>query len=239
MSPETGNYNSEIAVSPVYIHRLSNSLHYFLKTVLIINSINNKYRLIVCFRNQIDFEEEYDSIKGAKVAFKKLFNSWAFNEFSTENIIQIHPVWSGKYKPELQWLLKFLLKSRTTRMATKDFELNALDPSFSFHLEVLFKNLEKLETYIDNIESTDYLRRILQQAEKLKSAYSEFFLASSTLRERVSHLLDQLIMVSASLGDTNALMGKSNGIFKYILDVQYRLAVIIKIFSPVILKEKT
>jgi len=81
------------------ITSLTNSTLYFLENVFIIVGGNgNRYRLIVCHHNEVLADESYESLRGAKIAFSKLFQY--------KVLLNLQPNWSHLYLPEKAWLDK-------------------------------------------------------------------------------------------------------------------------------------
>ncbi len=74
---------------------LVNAAYYFLESVLVVLEGDN-YRLIVCHHEQVLADEAYDTLRGAKIAFSKLFQPRVS--------IEVKPEWSPLYPPEKQWL---------------------------------------------------------------------------------------------------------------------------------------
>jgi len=81
------------------ITSLTNSTLYFIENVFIIVKGNGKsYRLFVCHHNEVLADECYESLRGAKIAFSKLFQYKTF--------LNSQPKWSPLYSPEKAWLDK-------------------------------------------------------------------------------------------------------------------------------------
>lgn len=74
---------------------LVNAAYYFLESVIIVVT-DDTYRLIVCHHSQVLADESYDTLRGAKIAFSKLFQPRVN--------IEIKPEWSPMYPPEKEWL---------------------------------------------------------------------------------------------------------------------------------------
>lgn len=74
---------------------LVNAAYYFLESVIIVVT-DDTYRLIVCHHDQVLADESYDTLRGAKIAFSKLFQPRVN--------IEIKPEWSPMYPPEKEWL---------------------------------------------------------------------------------------------------------------------------------------
>jgi len=78
---------------------LMNSVYFFLEHAFIVSDKNN-YRLFVRHRNEVLADQDYKSLRGAKIAFSKLFQQNAFDKDYS------HPQWSPLYTPERNWLYK-------------------------------------------------------------------------------------------------------------------------------------
>jgi len=77
---------------------LINSIFYFISSVIILN-INGHYRLVVKHNGKILIDKIYTTVRGAKIAFSKLFNPRGWQE-------DLKAEWSVFYKPDDQWLNK-------------------------------------------------------------------------------------------------------------------------------------
>ena len=84
--------NREIEIS-----MLLNAIHYFLDCVFIIHS-HRKYRLLVFLSDNILLDQQYTSLKGAKIAFQKFYGPQAC-------IKGIKARWD-EYIPESWWIKK-------------------------------------------------------------------------------------------------------------------------------------
>ena len=84
--------NQEIEIS-----MLLNAIHYFLDCVFIIHS-HRQYRLLVFLSDKILVDQQYTSLKGAKIAFQKFFGDKACLE-------GIKARWD-EYIPESWWIKK-------------------------------------------------------------------------------------------------------------------------------------
>jgi hypothetical protein len=78
------------------ITTLVNSGLYFLENVFIVKEAK-RYRLIVCHRKEVLADQDYESLRGAKIAFSKLFQEQA-------HPVDAKPEWSHLYPPEKKWL---------------------------------------------------------------------------------------------------------------------------------------
>jgi hypothetical protein len=75
---------------------LINSMHYLLEYVMIVFEEEN-YRLVVNRFGEIVTDENYKTLRGAKIAFLKFHGLLASNE-------KIRSKWSHIYKPDKEWL---------------------------------------------------------------------------------------------------------------------------------------
>jgi len=81
----------------IEISMLLNAIHYFLDCVFIIHS-HRQYRLLVFLSDNILVDQQYTSLKGAKIAFQKFFGHQACLE-------SIKARWD-EYIPESWWIRK-------------------------------------------------------------------------------------------------------------------------------------
>jgi hypothetical protein len=90
LAPEAGD---------VLISVLMNSVYYFLDHAFIIAEKNkNRYRLLVFHNNEVLTDQTYKNLRGARVAFFRLFRYKAYdNKYSK-------PEWTPLYHPEQEWL---------------------------------------------------------------------------------------------------------------------------------------
>ncbi|UCH92735.1 MAG: hypothetical protein JSV88_20900 [Candidatus Aminicenantes bacterium] len=86
---------------------LINSIFYFVSSVLIINK-NGYYRLVAKHNGKLLIDKVYNTLRGAKIAFSKLFGhrSW---------IEDLKAEWSLFYKPDDQWLKKRCQGTKTQK----------------------------------------------------------------------------------------------------------------------------
>lgn len=75
---------------------LINSNYYFVGNVFIAN-IKNRYRLVAKHNGTLLFDEIYPTLRGAKIAFSKLFGSRSWRE-------DVKAQWSDFYKAEDYWV---------------------------------------------------------------------------------------------------------------------------------------
>jgi len=83
---------------PVEISVLINSIYYFLSHVFILH-IDGKYRLVVLLNNRLLCDRVYNTGKGAKIAFTKLYQEKAWDE-------NVKATWTIFYPPNKPWLDK-------------------------------------------------------------------------------------------------------------------------------------
>ncbi len=85
-------------VNSIKISSLVNSVYYFLNWVYIVEN-QSEYRLIVAHKKEILYNNSYKTLKGARIAFSRLFKNRRWKgEFKTE--------WSFFYEPESKWLIR-------------------------------------------------------------------------------------------------------------------------------------
>lgn len=77
---------------------LINSIFYFIGSVFIINN-SGDYRLVANHNGKILIDKPYKTLRGAKIAFSKLFGHRGWKE-------DLKAEWSIFYKPDAQWLNK-------------------------------------------------------------------------------------------------------------------------------------
>jgi hypothetical protein len=83
------------SVRQTLVSTLVNSVLYFLDSAVIILEAKH-YRLVVCHNKQVLTDQGYETLRGAKIAFSKLFQYKAFLNSKAE--------WSHLYPPEQEWL---------------------------------------------------------------------------------------------------------------------------------------
>ena len=91
-------FSDEDQGKPGEICVLINSIYYFIGSVIILNN-NGHYRLVVKHNRKILIDKIYKTVRGAKIAFSKLFNHRSWQE-------DLKAEWSVFYKPDAQWLKK-------------------------------------------------------------------------------------------------------------------------------------
>jgi hypothetical protein len=77
---------------------LINSIFYFISSVFILNN-KGHYLLVAKHNGKILIDKIYKTLRGAKIAFSKLFGQRGWEE-------DIKAEWSVFYKPDSQWLKK-------------------------------------------------------------------------------------------------------------------------------------
>jgi hypothetical protein len=81
---------------------LENAIFYFLNRVIIIkDEKSDQYRLIVISKDQIIVDRLYDTPRGAKIAFARMFLNRAWSN-------EVRSSWSHYYRPYNKWLNKTL-----------------------------------------------------------------------------------------------------------------------------------
>ena len=96
--PYKSHPRTNIRLSPgrqTLVSTLVNSVLYFLDSAVIILE-GKHYRLVVCHNKQVLTDQSYETLRGAKIAFSKLFQYKAFLNSKAE--------WSHLYPPEQEWL---------------------------------------------------------------------------------------------------------------------------------------
>lgn len=81
---------------PVKVSLLINSIYYFIESVFI-TSVKDGYRLVVMHQGRLLTDRTYKTVKGARIAFLKLYGYKAWREGTKAE-------WSVFYPPESQWL---------------------------------------------------------------------------------------------------------------------------------------
>jgi len=80
----------------VQISILVTSIYYFLDFAFIISDENN-FRLVVIHNGQLLTDKTYKTVKGAKIAFSRIYGYKVWSE-------KIKPNWSDFYNPTAEWL---------------------------------------------------------------------------------------------------------------------------------------
>lgn len=94
MSKPRKIFDKPVSKTPITL--LNNSIHYFLSWVLIVHEPGN-YRLMVVHNKKLLMDEIYPTIRGAKIAFSKIYKRFAYCQ-------SVKPVWSPVYSPYQHWL---------------------------------------------------------------------------------------------------------------------------------------
>jgi len=82
--------------NPGEICILLNAIFYFVNSVFIIND-NGKYQLVGEHNGKLLIDKSYRTLRGAKIAFSKLFNYRGWKQDTRAE-------WSGFYPPDRQWI---------------------------------------------------------------------------------------------------------------------------------------
>lgn len=93
------NPSLDLKVAPgdrVTVSVLSNAVYYFFQRVFIL-SYNGTFRLIAVHNGELLADEVYDTAKGAKIAFLKLYWYRAWQD-------DVKPQWTAFYAPDDEWL---------------------------------------------------------------------------------------------------------------------------------------
>ena len=93
-----GNFNSEDRekTGTTTISLLINSVYYFIECVFIL-SLCDGYRLVALHNGRVLTDASYESLKGARIAFTKLYSDKAWRRGTKAQ-------WSHFYDPDLRWL---------------------------------------------------------------------------------------------------------------------------------------
>lgn len=75
---------------------LINSVYYFIECVFIL-SLPHRYRLVVLHNGRVLTDACYETLRGAKIAFSKLYGHKAWTD-------GVKAQWSHFYDPDAQWL---------------------------------------------------------------------------------------------------------------------------------------
>ena len=87
VTPKPGN--------EIKIHRLLNSIYYFIDLIFIFPE-GDRYRLAAIHHGRVYYDTIYESLRGAKIAFTKLFAERAWDE-------KVQAAWSHGYHPDQDW----------------------------------------------------------------------------------------------------------------------------------------
>jgi hypothetical protein len=80
----------------IKICTLLNSVYYFLEHVFILCQ-DDSYRLVVLHNNRLLLDRYYRTLRGARMAFRKIFRHHAWKE-------DVKSMWSHCYYPDEDWL---------------------------------------------------------------------------------------------------------------------------------------
>ena len=94
------------------ITRLENSVQYFLHCVFIIVS-GDRYHLVVIHNMQVLTDSDYDTLRGAKIAFSQLYCQQMCSE-------DVKPNWTQLYHPEDEWYTEKMGLLEQFRASNKD-----------------------------------------------------------------------------------------------------------------------
>ncbi len=78
------------------IMSLLNACYYYFDKVLIIEEKNN-YSLVVSSQSRVYVDQPYESIRGAKIAFSRMYRGKTWDD-------RVNPRWSEPYVAEAWWL---------------------------------------------------------------------------------------------------------------------------------------
>jgi len=76
---------------------LINSAYFFLECVFILKMEQQQFRLVVLHNRKVLTDTLYDTARGARIAFSKLYKHKAWKE-------GVKPEWTHFYNPETRWL---------------------------------------------------------------------------------------------------------------------------------------
>lgn len=95
----TGETPKQIGVQekyPMTISMLINSVYYFIECVFILD-FHDHYRLVALHSGKVLIDASYETLRGARIAFSKLYGDKAWSE-------EIKAQWSHFYDPDARWL---------------------------------------------------------------------------------------------------------------------------------------
>jgi hypothetical protein len=95
---EGGSYLSSEAKTRICI--LINAVYFFLESVFIVVE-KDQYRLVVIHNRKLIVDERYDTIRGAKIAFYRMYKEKACAK-------GLRNEWSANYEPDKRWLSRKL-----------------------------------------------------------------------------------------------------------------------------------
>jgi hypothetical protein len=82
--------------NPMTISMLINSVYYFIECVFILE-FKDHYRLVALHNGKVLIDASYETLKGARIAFARLYGDKAWSE-------EIKAQWSHFYDPDTLWL---------------------------------------------------------------------------------------------------------------------------------------
>jgi hypothetical protein len=81
---------------PTTISMLINSVYYFIECVFILD-FHDHYRLVALHGGKVLIDANYETIRGARIAFSKLYGDKAWSK-------EVKAKWSRFYDPDACWL---------------------------------------------------------------------------------------------------------------------------------------
>jgi len=84
--------------NPMTISMLINSVYYFIECVFILD-LHDHYRLVALHNGKVLTDASYETSRGARIAFARLYGDKAWSE-------EIKAQWSHFYDPDTCWLEK-------------------------------------------------------------------------------------------------------------------------------------
>ncbi len=78
------------------VHTLTNPIYWFLQRVFILDLGKNKYRLIARHHNKIIYDNVYETLRGAKIGFSKLYQYKLWKE-------DVKAMWSPQYETDQEF----------------------------------------------------------------------------------------------------------------------------------------
>jgi hypothetical protein len=84
--------------NPMTISMLINSVYYFIECVFILD-FQDHYRLVALHNGKVLIDASYETLRGARIAFARLYGDKAWSE-------EIKAQWSHFYDPDTRWLEK-------------------------------------------------------------------------------------------------------------------------------------
>jgi hypothetical protein len=96
------------------ISLLINSVYFFIGCVFIVD-LHDHYRLVAVHNGRLLTDASYETLRGARIAFSKLYRNKAWKE-------GIKAQWSPFYDPDIRWLEE----------KTKDIKISISKPPIDF-----------------------------------------------------------------------------------------------------------